>query len=315
MKLTQIDIDSVHKDCDHGQTTKFNTCFHSAESLPQGIEAPSEAPYAFRRRLPLILESRGLNSSAAQIIHLSRHQAQVIVDSSASSILAGQLNRAAEEDLQDEVFPTFRSLIYPPEGLFMRLDGCSPKDATCRLHGGRQPQSVILSTMDIILWLSSSQRAMNDIRRSLSNGCSDVAITFLPFQERMCSEREYRVFCAPVSAKITAISQYRWHNSWKFSNVLQDEKVRVASDIYSAIQALHERILQQLKPAEPLDAMLLKQGLSFDVFYDEENEQAQLVELNVFGARSGCGSCLFGWLGDLALLYGEQEEVEFRVAY
>ena len=40
----------------------------------------------------------------------------------------------------------------------------------------------------------------------------------------------------------------------------------------------------------------------------------QLVELNIFGASTGCGSCLFHWIRDAEMLYGKQQEVEFRIA-
>lgn len=52
-----------------------------------------------------------------------------------------------------------------------------------------------------------------------------------------------------------------------------------------------------------MDDLLLKQGFSFDVFYDEEHDKCELVELNVFGIRSGCGSCLFHWVVDRARRY------------
>jgi hypothetical protein len=43
-----------------------------------------------------------------------------------------------------------------------------------------------------------------------------------------------------------------------------------------------------------------------------------LIELNSFGTRSGCGSCLFHWLRDGDILYskgtGNGKKVEFRVS-
>jgi len=61
------------------------------------------------------------------------------------------------------------------------------------------------------------------------------------------------------------------------------------------------------------DKLLLEQGFSFDLFYKEETERCELVELNTFGVRSACGSCLFQWVKDRKVLYGE-EEGEFRVS-
>jgi hypothetical protein len=62
-----------------------------------------------------------------------------------------------------------------------------------------------------------------------------------------------------------------------------------------------------------MDQLLLEQGYSFDVFYGEGEERPSLVELNVFGAGSGCRSCLFHWIDDMDRLYGEGEHVEFRI--
>jgi hypothetical protein len=62
-----------------------------------------------------------------------------------------------------------------------------------------------------------------------------------------------------------------------------------------------------------LDRLMMEQGFSFDLFYDEDSETCELVELNTFGVRSGCGSCLFQWVEDRGVLYGE-EEPEFRVS-
>jgi len=65
-----------------------------------------------------------------------------------------------------------------------------------------------------------------------------------------------------------------------------------------------------------MDKLLLEQGFTFDVMYAEDTGECKLIELNSFGARSGCGSCLFHWLSDEVVLYGEKVdgEVEFRIA-
>ena len=61
------------------------------------------------------------------------------------------------------------------------------------------------------------------------------------------------------------------------------------------------------------DKLMLEQGFSFDLFYEEETGRCELVELNTFGVRSACGSCLFQWVEDRKVLYGEGE-AEFRVS-
>ena len=57
---------------------------------------------------------------------------------------------------------------------------------------------------------------------------------------------------------------------------------------------------------------LEKEGFVFDVF--DTTSEMQLVEVNPFGAMSGCGSCLFHWIRDAKTLYGRKEGIEVRLA-
>ncbi|KAH5806161.1 hypothetical protein HBI92_096160 [Parastagonospora nodorum] len=47
-------------------------------------------------------------------------------------------------------------------------------------------------------------------------------------------------------------------------------------------------------------------GFSFDVVLQDDGS-VQLVELNPFGAMSGCGACLFNWIIDARMLYGLED--------
>ncbi|KAF9767056.1 hypothetical protein IL306_000431 [Fusarium sp. DS 682] len=275
----------------------------------QHLTRPSEEPYYFSRWLPLILKTRNLDLKDAQIVRLTPAQAKLLVAASATSIITGEHNRAYQEDINEEIIPHLSSLNFPVEGLFMRLDGCSPKDGRQTVPG----RLSLHSPDDIIIRLITSQRARNEMSKSLKEESPTVNLTFLPFNERMGSRREYRVYCAPEAGAITAVSQYCWHKPWFFSDEQPENRARVVDNIWKGIQKIHDDILQDLDTSNELDHLLLKQGLSFDVFYDEADESSQLVELNVFGARSGCGSCLFHWINDWDKLYGNDERVEFRV--
>ncbi|KAF5003551.1 hypothetical protein FDECE_9910 [Fusarium decemcellulare] len=317
MKLVKIDYDDVLADCKDGRSTKYNTCFHPVEQIPvdqrhNHLSRPSESPYSFERWLPLILRTRHLNPEKAQIVKLRPAQAKLLVEASGSSIITGEPSRAYQEDIREEVLPAFSSLKFPPEGLFVRLDRCSPKDGRQTVPG----RLSLHSTDDIILRLTTSQRARNDMLKSLEAGASTIDATFLPFNDRMESKREYRVYCAPETGVITAVSQYCWHKPWIMAGRQPESSTtKVAARIWHEIQGIHREILQDLNPESELDKLLLSQGFSFDIFYDEEKESSQLVELNVFGARSGCGSCLFNWIEDFDVLYGDGVEVEFRVTW
>ncbi|KAM0557220.1 hypothetical protein ACHAPJ_005484 [Fusarium lateritium] len=315
MHLTYIDYKKVESDCQNVPPTKFNTCFHPPDEIPaqdtshHHLSRPSEAPYSFERWLPLILKTRNLNEKEAQVVKLAQAQAKLLVAASGSSIITGEPSRAYREDIEEEIIPAFSSLIFPSEGLFIRLDRCSPKDGRQTVPG----RSSLHSPNDIILRLITSQRARNEIIKSLEEGVLTINLTFLPFNDRMSSKREYRVYCAPRIGRVTAVSQYCWHRPWLFGDQGPEDYMNVVEKIWNGILRIHREILEDLDSNNEMDQLLLKQGFSFDVFYDETDGPLQLVELNVFGARSGCGSCLFHWIKDFDTLYGDGENVEFRV--
>ncbi|KAI8665222.1 hypothetical protein NCS56_00957500 [Fusarium sp. Ph1] len=284
MKLVKINFSDVADDCRNGRATRFNISFHPADQVPANLPRPSEAPYAFARWLPLILQTRKVDPSAVQTVRLSRAQARLLVDASATSIITGALHAL--------------------DGLFAQ-----------RWKMERSARPSLHSTDDIILRLTTSHRARNDIVNSLESGSETVDITLLPFDARMDSRHEYLVFCCPTTGNITAVSQYCWHKPWLFHCRPGTALKPVADKIWAGIVAPHQQIMNDLKPDAELDNLLLRQGFTFDVLYDEDKGTTELVELNVFGARSGCGSCLFNWVNDFSLLYGEGKDVQFQVTF
>lgn len=311
MKLKKIEFERVAADCSNPDGAQlFNTCFHRVDEAD--LPRPSEEPYSFSRWLPLILETRNIEPADAQTINLSPAQARLLLNAASASIVTGNLNQAYLEDIKDEIIePLFSGLRFPDSGLFMRLNGCSPKDGKQRIPG----QLALHSIEDIILRLTTSERACNMLTKALDSKEERAPIIFLPFNNRMASRREYRVYCNPIEARITAISQYCWHKPWMFASHSTEEQKAIIQEIWHKTRGMHKRIMDCLDHHDEIDKLLIQQGFSFDVFYDEDSKSIELVELNVFGARSGCGSCLFHWIQDLDLLYGKVEEVEFRVAW
>ncbi|KAK3936646.1 hypothetical protein QBC46DRAFT_394556 [Diplogelasinospora grovesii] len=323
MRLVKIPYSDVKRDLEaveaqgssSASTKNFNTSFHSAHEAPD-LEVPSEAPYSFKRWLPLILRSRNLTSSAGvQTVSLTRPQARLLFRACEGSILTGTLNRMYADDLQDEIVPLLSTqLAFPPEGLFLRLDACSPKDGVQNPPG----KASLHTVEEVILRIVTSTRARNALFHTLED-TKQVAVEmyFLPFNPQMRSEREYRVFCRPGDARMTGISQYRWHKPWLLATDTEGqpksgrEMEGVAGIVTTGATHLHRQILGELQRDDE-NELLLKQGFSFDVFYDEDKGQCELVELNTFGVRSACGSCLFQWVKDRHILYG-QEDIEFRV--
>ncbi|CZS99227.1 hypothetical protein WAI453_008297 [Rhynchosporium graminicola] len=340
MKLVQIPFKEVDLHPDF-----YNSNFHTSVEAPN-LPIPTEKPQSFIRWLPLTASSQSIPWSSIQIITLTPAQSELILSASLASLHTREPNRLYTEELASLALSAhFNSLDFPPEGLFLRLDECSAKDGV----GGT---TALRSVEEVILRLSTSHRATNAMVRwrdqyRESNAQEDAGeadgsavsvgmeLVFLPCDERMDTRREFRVFCAPRQGRITGVSQYRWHQPSFLSGENTEVVQKVTSEIMGEVVRIHEEILTEAwkEEAEAMDRLLLEQGFSFDVLFVEEpvgservraNKKGKCVmmELNSFGARSGCGSCLFHWLRDLDVLYGGKtehgsegiEKVEFRIS-
>lgn len=307
MRLNVIDYAAVQADTEFGLSTKFNTNFHTVAEAP-GFPIPTNTPYSFERWLPLILSSRGLSESSVQIVALSRPQVIVLLHASEAAVHTRVLSRSYAEDIEEEVYPAFSKLIFPPGGLFVRTADCSPKDGVQSTPGVMAMHSV----EEVILRVTTSLRTWSTFNNFVNNGYSELKFFFLPFDTDMQTEREYRVFCAPDTMQITAISQYRWHKPWLFAKNNAEERQSAAETIMAGARDIHGKILKDIGAHEK-DDLARSQGFTFDMLYNEQKETYQLIELNTFGVRSACGSCLFHWLKDQDVLYGVDGDVEFRV--
>ncbi|KAI6082196.1 hypothetical protein F4821DRAFT_282028 [Hypoxylon rubiginosum] len=309
-------------------TRWFNTSFHPAEDYPDH-PVPTESPYFFKLWLPLILWTRRLNHADVQCVRLHYRHVNLLHKVANASIPVGRVNLTYLEEIAEMIEPRFQKLLFPDSGLFMRLNPCSAKDGVQKVPGKLSLHSVD----EIILRLVTSTRARNvwaEMRRT-PHATISPEVYFLPFNERMVPECEYRVFCPPTSPgtplNISAISQYQWHKPWLFRYLSEEDARRAAYEITIKCGSILIEInnamnglpgIVQLPGITPeIRHLLFTQGLTFDVFFDEETRECHLIELNVFGIRSACGSCLFHWKNDMEILYNTDAsaEVEFRVTY
>ncbi|KAI8183068.1 hypothetical protein K4K51_000473 [Colletotrichum sp. SAR 10_75] len=308
---SRIDFSAVEADIDNGKPTNFNTCFHSEDEAPDK-ERTSNEPYSYERWLPLILASRNLSPDVVQKVSFTRSQTRLLYEACSASIPVKRVNLTMAEDLNEEIAPALSTLRFPPEGLFVRLDACSPKDGAHKVPGKMSLHSVD----ELILRLVTSGRCRAALEDCLDS-MKTVELFFLPFDPRMASEREYRVFCRTGDCRITGISQYRWHKPWRFATGPEGAQNAIIRRICQQAEHIRQQILADLKSEDENDRMMMAQGMSFDLLYDEDTRTVELVELNPFGVRSPCGSCLFQWIRDREVLYDENEKetVEFRVSY
>ncbi|EXF76446.1 hypothetical protein CFIO01_11833 [Colletotrichum fioriniae PJ7] len=155
------------------------------------------------------------------------------------------------EDLADAVAPAFAHLRFPPGGLFVRLDDCSPKDGGQTIPGRKSLHTID----DIILRIVTSSRCQVALEVWVK-GQGPVELFFLPFDGRMAAEREYRVFCRPKDCRVTGISQYRWHKPWKFSKrsgLEQDQHIEM---ICKGSQIIRDSIMANLEQTDPTDGLM-----------------------------------------------------------
>lgn len=124
------------------------------------------------------------------------------------------------------------------------MDACSPKDGA--------PGLVPLRTIDdIILRLTTSGRACSSITRLLEEEKKPcLELFFLPFDNKMSTFLEYRVFCAPLDGKITAVSQYKWHKLSIFHDRPAEELQSIAESILGEVRRAHGDILEVAKAGE-----------------------------------------------------------------
>lgn len=226
---------------------------------------------------------------------------------------------------RQEFMPRVSSTLLPKplEKWFLRLDFCSTKDAAPGT--GEEGDSKSVDSVDgVVRRLVTSRRAVTALEDHMRlvggmNVHERAKIFLFPFRGNVMSGREYRVFCPPSPKgmeynRVTAVSQDRYHELFFGSRVGESTKV-TARRVLDGILKIHRRILETAVKGLPwLEYRIKEERFVFDVF-DPVDGEVQFVEMNPFGAMSGCGSALFHWIKDAMLLYGFEgaREIEFRV--
>ncbi|KAI2631377.1 hypothetical protein GGS26DRAFT_93579 [Hypomontagnella submonticulosa] len=346
MQFSHVRIEDVRTDIhvfglpqdDHTEyrPSRFNTFFHPETEAP-GLHRPSELPYSFGRWGRFILRERNQRyNETCQTITLSTDQARLLLSIAQQSIPSLRIVQIFRAEF-DRLAPAFAELRFPNEGLFMRLDSCSAKDAY-RGH-------MSLHTVDdVILRLVTSERVQAALTKALTPGAESLPyplrrsgtirtfevrrtgeepleVYFLPFDHRIHDQHKYRVFCPPVAwprlSRISGISQFEWYTPWLFHDRRSHEIQRLGTRIATACNEIRGRIVARLDRRSEMDHCFLYQGFTFDVWYDEGADAVNLIGLNAFGARSGTGSCLFQWIIDRDLLYSTNPLLvpEFRATW
>ncbi|KAL6715365.1 hypothetical protein ACLMJK_007631 [Lecanora helva] len=288
-----------------------NTTFHTREEIEAALPdilhlAPEEQPWILLDPwLDLIMASRRLDNKDVHVISLPGKFLVLLFNVSSIGIRLGKISEDDAEDLE-VTFPTATTRGDSIEDLiknqryFVRLDTCSLKDALL----GSGP---LKDTKDMWMRLTTSERGMRGIS-DLRQASIPIQMNLFPWDDTLRIELEYRVYCPPPAGKIAAISQYQWHSPWYHFREEQNHQ-DIAQRLLESCEKLHQSIINH----PSMTVSLKVRGFTFDVVEDPADQKVRLVELNDFGAMSGCDACLFHWINDAKVLYGMSEEVEFRV--
>ena len=332
--------------------THFHTHAEIASAIPVLQHHPSKHVYPdltashFGHWIDLVASSQGFHEWHK--ITLPATLVQELFDANTIWTLTGNaIKPDAMEDLLAR-FPKWtchgigtQAVFDGQKEWFLRLDSCSTKDAIG--EGGVRYSSSIRTVADALQRICASKRAIRALEDLLLEESPGLAsLFFIPYNRHMDTVREFRVFCPPVWSlsalsnqliqkhhddaptkgqstdgqplgRITAISQYRWHPpyhrpSLPAAQADAEKALAAATSIHSQIQT-YAATMSRLTGVQE---KLLNEGFVFDIF-ESLNGSMQLLEINPFGAMSGCGSCLFQWIVDARLLYGALDEVEVRL--
>ncbi|CAF9939476.1 hypothetical protein IMSHALPRED_001364 [Imshaugia aleurites] len=298
---------------DFRETREYNTAFHTREEITAVLPHvthfnPEDQPWILLEPwLDLITSSRGLQENDIHRILLPGKFLVQLIHASRVGLQLGRISADDAEDLAD-TFPklTIRGDciedLIQKNRFFIRLDTCSLKDAIIA-------EGSVQSTTDLWTRLATSARGMTELK-DLRKAGMPIYMYLFPWDDMLQTDFEYRVYCPPDMGKIAAISQYKSHAPWYHADV-QEEHERIADRLLKNCEKLHEKIVAH--PA--MTELLGSRGFVFDVVADPVKQDVRLIELDDFGALSGCGACLFHWVRDARLLYGLNERVEVRVTF
>lgn len=213
-----------------------------------------------------------------------------------------------------------------PSPIFCRLNECSMKQSTNYkvrpFSDGSDILDGILRDRRVISWLAMPKYNIRSTTIYLSD-----------FDTSFASKNEYRVFV--WRGKVTGISQYRWFPTDETEYHTEESARCIGEDVLCFMEG-KDGLLSQLK-----DHTMKKQarqdlsnntpvqnaaGASHKALANDKHEKeitlvadvvhtggrVYLVEINLFGGETGCGSSLFHWKRDELVLYGDGKNVVCR---
>jgi hypothetical protein len=308
------------------RSQRFSTAHHRIDEITPVVpsnahfihETPPWKPYGYTLWHPLIAKSQNLSEHHETLLPTFLYEDLLRCHS--AWVATNRIHTSLLDDVVEMLKCTksgkkLATLLDGERKWFIRLDQMSPKDSPM---GGKLPSSTI---HEVVTRICTSMRAYGCLTREFDDAKTEdremqIKLVLNPWNEGMDPDKEFRVFVPPPAAKntrkphatefaISAISQYRWPKAfqapWGF-----DLQQTVDLVSLGAMKVLEDIVAYTKELSEEITELLLRYGFSFDVTL-QRNGGVQLVELNPFGALSGCGACLFNWVLDGRVMYGLEE--------
>ncbi|KAJ4286554.1 hypothetical protein N0V90_013254 [Kalmusia sp. IMI 367209] len=310
------------------RTPRFNACLHELEEIAATIpntskfthSSPPWTAYGYTLWLPVIVKSQGLQDS--HVFQIPLFVFEDLMRCHSSWINTGKISQQLLDDAAEawescKSGKVLQNLFNGTNEWFVRLDQMSPKDSPL-------VTGAVRSIQDLIKKLASSMRVYGSLHREMEEATKqgrrmNMLGVLNPWNANMDASYEFRVFVPPPAArqvedeclndlKIAAISQYRWHEPFKGLGGMTIQQT--ADKVYDGARAILQELIEHANQSldQGIQALLIKHGLTFDVTLHQGND-VQLIEINPFGAMSGCGACLFNWIIDAHAMYGLEDEV------
>lgn len=186
--------------------------------------------------------------------------------------------------------------------VFCRTNECSMKQSTSYkvrpFKNGADIMDQLLRDRRLITWLSMSKYNISSTTLYLSD-----------FDTSFKSKNEYRVFI--WSGRVTGISQYRWFETEETEYHTEDDARRISAEIVEFVEGprglIHHLREKRGGTSQDRDDEVV---LVADVVH--AHGHVYLVEINLFGGETGCGSSLFHWKRDEHILYSDGQHVVCR---
>ncbi|KAH5204844.1 hypothetical protein HBH68_097880 [Parastagonospora nodorum] len=284
------------------RSQRFNTKKHTQAEIEEAIPDsnvqhanPPWMPYSYTLWHSLIAKSQGLATS--HVLKMPSVLCDDLMLLHCSWLRSGRfpsylLNPLVEDLKSSRTGRKLMSLLDGKQRWFIRLDQMSPKDSPL---GGDRPSTTI---QEVITKIASSMRAYGNLQwatqaeeRPWGENRANVQLILNPWNDKMDPAREFRVFVPPPPF---GAQRKRWRLPYQC-----DQSVPLAQ-----APAIAARVYYRAARRLCYDGRT--ENPDFDVVLQDDGS-VQLVELNPFGAMSGCGACLFNWIIDARMLYGLED--------